>query len=90
MFTIIEAQKGGECMARITLKAARINAGLTQDELAEKLGISRNYYQKLESGQAEMRPVYLYGLCQVLGFGVDDIILPSEYTISTAQVSKEG
>lgn len=34
----------------ITLKAARINLGLTQAQAAEKLGISTNTLQKYEAG----------------------------------------
>ena len=34
----------------ITLKAARINSGLTQAQAAEKLGISTNTLQKYEAG----------------------------------------
>lgn len=35
---------------RQTLKKARQDAGLTQQELADKLGITMDYYQKIESG----------------------------------------
>ena len=30
-------------MARITMEAARVNAGLTQDKIAAKMGISRSF-----------------------------------------------
>ena len=36
---------------RRELKKARIQAGLTQERLAEKLGISLVYYQKIEAGE---------------------------------------
>ena len=35
---------------RQNLKAARKSAGLTQQQLADKLGISIRYYQQLEAG----------------------------------------
>ena len=35
---------------RQNLKAARQSAGLTQQQLADKLGISIRYYQQLEAG----------------------------------------
>ena len=35
---------------RRVLKNARKNAGMTQQELADKLGIGLRYYQKIESG----------------------------------------
>jgi len=41
--------KRGEIM-REKLKAARKAKGLTQQALADKLGVSLNYYQKIEAG----------------------------------------
>ena len=35
---------------REVLKKARIEAGLTQQKMADKLCITLNYYQKLEAG----------------------------------------
>ncbi len=37
-------------MARENLRNARKKAGMTQQELADKLGISLVYYQKIEAG----------------------------------------
>lgn len=36
---------------RTNLKKARLEAGLTQEQMAEKLGISAVYYQKIEHGE---------------------------------------
>ncbi len=38
-------------MARENLKAARKDAGMTQQQVAEKLGISLRYYQFIEKGE---------------------------------------
>lgn len=35
---------------RANLKNARQKAGMTQQQMADELGISLNYYQKIESG----------------------------------------
>ncbi len=35
---------------RRNLKQARMDAGLTQEKMAERLGISLVYYQKIEAG----------------------------------------
>ena len=35
---------------RGNLKKARLAAGLTQEQMAEKLGITHVYYQKIEAG----------------------------------------
>ena len=37
-------------MARENLKKARREAGMTQQQMADKLGISRRYYQQIEDG----------------------------------------
>ena len=37
-------------MAREKLKKARREAGLTQQQMADKLGISLRYYQNIETG----------------------------------------
>ena len=63
-------------MAKLTLKAVRTNAGLTQDGLAEKLGVSRKMVADWETGKAEMRPAYLLAICYITGFNADDILLP--------------
>lgn len=36
---------------RKQLKEARMGAGLTQQQMAEKLGISLRYYQNIEAGE---------------------------------------
>lgn len=36
---------------RNNLKQARLNAGLTQQQVADKLGISLRYYQNIEAGE---------------------------------------
>ena len=67
-------------MARISLKAARVAAGMTQKELAEKLGVSRESIVNWETGNTPMKIVYLYAFCHVTGFSEDDIILPEMST----------
>ena len=53
-------------MARITMEAARVNAGLTQDKIAAKMGISRSFYNNIETGKVtEIKPVYIYAFCQI-------------------------
>lgn len=37
-------------MAREKLKAARVAKGMTQQQVADELGISLRYYQKVEAG----------------------------------------
>lgn len=63
-------------MAKIPMKAARVAAGFTQDELADKMGVSRQTVIDWESGKRKIKPVYLYMFCGVTGFSEDDILLP--------------
>ena len=67
-------------MAKISLKAARVAANMTQDDMAAKLGISRSWIHKIEEGSEEVKPVYFYAWCQVTGFKSDDLFLPGEST----------
>lgn len=38
-------------MAREKLKAARVAAGMTQQQVADELGISLRHYQEIEAGK---------------------------------------
>lgn len=67
-------------MAKITLEAARVNTGLTQADLAEKMGVSRQTVLDWESGKREMKTAYLYMFCGITGFSEDDILLPVKST----------
>jgi len=61
---------------KITLKAARVNAGLTQKEVAEKLKISNQTVVNWEKGKNVPRMPELYALSQIYGVSVDNIFLP--------------
>lgn len=67
-------------MAKISLAAARVNTGLTQEQLAKKMGVSRQMVVEWENGKREMRTVYLYAFCHITGFSEDDIFLPVKST----------
>lgn len=69
-------------MVKITLEAARVNTGLTQEQLAEKMGVSRYTVIDWENGKREMRAAYLYMFCHITGFSEDDILLPTKSTKS--------
>lgn len=61
---------------KITLKAARVNAGLSQSEVAEKVSVSRASINKWETGKTELKPINLYALCMIYKVSPDNIILP--------------
>lgn len=72
---------GGEQVAtKIPIKAARVAAGLTQEELAQQMGVSRQTVINWETDKQEIKTAYLYMFCGITGFSEDDIILPKKST----------
>lgn len=59
---------------KIQLKAARVNANLTQKQVAEKLKISKNTIVNYELHRAEPSIVTAQKLADIYGLSVDDII----------------
>lgn len=49
----------------MTLAAARINAGLTQEEASKRIGVSRQTISYWETGQHGPIPEHLSKLCEV-------------------------
>lgn len=56
------------------LKKTRINAGITQGEVAKKLNASQSYISKVESGQIKVDVIILKKICSVLNLDIKDII----------------
>lgn len=67
-------------MAKIPINAARVAVGLTQEQLAEKMEVSRQTVIDWESGKREMKTAYFYLFCRITGFSEDDILLPQRST----------
>ena len=49
------------------LQQARIDAGLSQDELAKKMGWDQTYISKIERGVRRVDLIELMGVCDALG-----------------------
>ena len=64
----------------VSMKALRVNANLTQEEIARKMGISRDLYNQIENGKVDAKPVYIYAFCQLIGCTPDDISTPEMST----------
>ena len=54
------------CLAQ-TLKEERIHAGLTQEQLAEKIGTKKTYISRLENGKADVQLTTLFRIFEGLG-----------------------
>lgn len=65
---------------QIHINAARVNAGLSQEELASKMGVSRQTVIMWENNKREMSTTQVFMFCHLTGFSVNDIILPTKST----------
>ena len=54
------------CLAE-TLKEERLRAGLTQQQLAERIGTKKTYISRLENGKADIQLSTLYRIFEGLG-----------------------
>ena len=66
-------------MQKITLAMARASCGLSQAELAEKVGVSRLTLQKWEKGKTDMRVKHLQKISEITGISMDDFFIPEKY-----------
>lgn len=62
------------CLAQ-TLKEERKRAGLTQEELAEKIGTKKTYISRIENGKADIQLGTLFRIFEGLGKRVSLTIL---------------
>lgn len=61
-------------MVQMTLKAARVNAGLTQKEVAKKLNVSNKTVGSWENGASMPNGKYIEPICNLYGVSYDNII----------------
>lgn len=66
-----------QTMPRISLKAARVNADLSQQEAAKRLGISKSTLQNYESGNTIPDILMSRKIEEVYGFPMDYIFFGS-------------
>lgn len=60
---------------QISLKAARVNAGMRQTDAAHAIGVDKCTIGNWEKGKTAPRAPQLQDLCRVYGVSVDDIFL---------------
>lgn len=65
---------------RISLEAARINAKMTQKDVAERLKVSNKTVSNWETGKIKPKAAVLFALCAMYGISEDNIFLPKEST----------
>ena len=69
-------------MIRLTLKAARVNAGLTQKEAAEKLKVSNKTLGQWETGITYPNVKKIEALCSLYGVSYENLIFLPDNTES--------
>ena len=60
------------------MKQARTEAGLSQQELAERLGVSRQTINAIEKGDYNPTIRLCIGICKVLGLTLNDLFWEEE------------
>ena len=65
---------------KITLPAVRVNAGLTQEELARKMEVSRATIINWENGTTKINKASLTLFADICNFPVELIFLPYQFT----------
>lgn len=69
-----EANAAAFCLAE-TLKEERLRAGLTQEELAQRIGTKKTYISRLENGKSDIQLSTLFRIFEGLGRRVSLTIL---------------
>lgn len=63
---------------RFTVKQARAMANLTQEEMAQKMGINRSTYIRIEKDVLKATVGQLKKVSDITGIPLEDIFLPEE------------
>lgn len=58
---------------KITLKAARVNAGFTLEQVAEKTGFARSTLSYWEKGKRSPKLDAMRCLCELYGVSIEDL-----------------
>lgn len=73
----------------ITLAAARVNAGMSQTELGQALGVKRSTVKNWESGAVRIPAIYLREIARISGVDESEIFLPSLVRMNAAGTKDE-
>ena len=65
-------------MLKITLKAARVNAGLSQDDVVKKIHKSKPVLVAWENGKSDISVKDFHNLCSIYKIDPANILLPFE------------
>lgn len=68
---------------KFSLKTARLYAEMTQQEAADKLGVSKSILQMWESGSIKPKAIHVKGMASLYNVPEDSIFLPEDGSLST-------
>lgn len=63
---------------KIKLAGLRVNAGLTQEHVAEELHVSKSTVGKWENYKTSPTSIQLNKLCELYGCTLDDVYIPDK------------
>ena len=79
MLAVLSAIRGERLVKlaeiQITLAAARVNAGLTQGEMAKKMKLSKNTIVSWEKGRIKPKPAQFEMYCRICDISTDYVVL---------------
>lgn len=58
---------------QLTLEALRVNVGMTQQDVADRLGVSRTTVIKWEKGDVQPKELVIYALAKLYNVDIDNI-----------------
>lgn len=72
----MRTKKGGQMEdIRMNIESIRVNMGLTRPEMAERMEVNIDRYNRLATGESKMLAVELIKLHQVSGVPYDNIVV---------------
>jgi transcriptional regulator with XRE-family HTH domain len=74
-----QVQEESDRMVRKELVKARLFAGLSQEKVAEHIGVTRNTISQWERGVQDPYPVYVHSLCKLFGKSPQELEIDSRW-----------
>lgn len=68
-----------EKLETLSLKGARNEFGYTQQEIADRLGVTKNAYIQWEKGKVVPKHMAIYALAYIYGINADMLRLPKKF-----------
>lgn len=65
---------------QISLAAARVNAGLTQEDVAKEMKVTKQTIVNWEKGRVTLKPAEIHMMCDLYNIPKNYIFLPKDIT----------